>query len=70
MFAMIMYFIIYLAFHESGLMHSWACICNQVNAADAAGKIDIPADADSEVADVDLKRTQQFEVRTSLVWMM
>ena len=37
---------------------------------DVAGKIDLPADADGEVADVDLKRAQHFEVRTSLVWMM
>ena len=42
----------------------------QVNAVDVAGKIDLPADADGEVADVDLKRPQNFEVRTSLVWMM
>ena len=47
-------------------------VCKQVNAADVADEIDLglPADADGEVADVDLKRAQNFEVRTSLVWMM
>ena len=45
-------------------------VCKQVNAADVAGKIDVLTDADGEVADVDLKRAQNFEVRTSLVWMM
>ena len=45
-------------------------VCKQVDAADVVGKIDLPADADGEVADVDLKQTQNFEVRTALVWMM
>ena len=54
MFAMIMYFIIYLAFHESGRLHIVGLVGKQVNIADAAGKIDLPADVDSDAADVDL----------------
>ena len=57
MFAMVMYFIIYLAFHESGRLHSWAGIYASkltLRPAGVAGKIDLPADADGEVADVDL----------------
>ena len=44
--------------------------CKPVNAADVASKNDLTADAGGEVADVDLKRAQNFEIRTSLVWMM
>ena len=41
-------------------------VCKQVNASDVAGKIDLRAEADGEVADVDLMRPQNFENRVHL----
>ena len=45
---------------QADCIYSWAGICKEVNTPDVAGKIDLSADADSEVANVDLKAGPKF----------